>query len=197
MLLLVFLSARREIVNIDEFDEIISEKIVEKKQGTTYYVSSQGTSSDGTDITSPMSLSKAKTKKYGSNDRILLKCGDTFYEQVAFNIEAEDNQYCLISSYGDGEMPVIDMSKIVSNANLCETYSNGIYKIDLSNKNNFDGYVGDNYKSCNIGFFISIFPETKRCSFPIFVFIFFSPLSSWPVAVKLASCFCSKVNFVA
>ena len=100
-----------------------------------------------------MSLSKAKTKKYGSNDRILLKCGDTFYEQVAFNIEAEDNQYCLISSYGDGEMPVIDMSKIVSNANLCETYSNGIYKIDLSNKNNFDGYVGDNYKSCNIGFF--------------------------------------------
>ncbi len=166
MLLLVFLSARREIVNIDEFDEIISEKIVEKKQGTTYYVSSQGTSSDGTDITSPMSLSKAKTKKYGSNDRILLKCGDTFYEQVAFNIEAEDNQYCLISSYGDGEMPVIDMSKIVSNANLCETYSNGIYKIDLSNKNNFDGYVGDNYKSCNIGFFTdsqeNIFGNRKK-----------------------------------
>lgn len=152
--LFIFIVTRTEEIFIEEHNELNSEQIEEKTQGITYYVSSQGTSTEGTDINSPMSLSMAKTKKYSSNDKILLKCGDTFYEQVAFNIDADSEQYCIISSYGDGHLPIIDMSKIVSDANACEKYSNGIYKIDLSNQNNFEGYSEKNSTSCNIGFFI-------------------------------------------
>ena len=45
---------------------------------TTYYVSSTGTSSKGTDEKDPMSYETAQKKTYMSGDTILFKRGETF-----------------------------------------------------------------------------------------------------------------------
>lgn len=122
-------------------------------QGTTYYISSNGNSSSGTEEAEPMSLETAKTKDYKDGDKILFKCGDTFFGQATFNISATADNPVLISSYGEGEKPIISVSKIITNDNVWEKYTNDIYKVDLTDNNNFEGYSGTDDNSCNIGFF--------------------------------------------
>ena len=128
---------------------MLSQKVI----GTTYYISSNGNSSDGTDINAPMSLSIAKNKKYKSGDRILLKSGDVFYEQLSFSVSATEKKPVLVSSYGDGKKPIISVAKIINTNTVWERYTTGIYRVDLTNINNFVGYQGTDDNSCNIGFF--------------------------------------------
>ncbi len=100
-----------------------------------------------------MSLSIAKNKKYKSGDRILLKSGDVFYEQLSFSVSATEKKPVLVSSYGDGKKPIISVAKIINTNTVWERYTTGIYRVDLTNINNFVGYQGTDDNSCNIGFF--------------------------------------------
>ncbi len=120
--------------------------------GKTYYISVSGSSSDGTDINNPMSLSVAKLKTYNSGDKILLKKGDIFYDNLNFNINAMKSKPVLISSYGQGENPIISNAKVIYEANVWEKYNNDIYRVDLTDTSNFSGLKQTNDDSCNVGF---------------------------------------------
>ena len=122
-------------------------------EGKTYYISSDGNSNEGTDINAPMSLNIAKTKKYKDGDRILFKCGDVFYGQLSFSISASKEAPVIISSYGEGNMPIISVAKIINDRNIWKQYSNEVFMVDLSNPNNFEGYKEIDESSCDIGFF--------------------------------------------
>lgn len=126
--------------------------ILENNNGKIYYVSANGNSSEGTDINNPMSLEKANQIVYSNDDKILFKSGDTFYGQICFNVNTSDNQYIYIGSYGEGEKPVISGARILKNADAWEK-ENSFYRLDLSQKDNFQGFQNINNNLYNIGFF--------------------------------------------
>ena len=121
--------------------------------GKTYYVSSDGTSEDGTDINYPMSFENAKSKYYFGGDKILLKRGDTFYGQFAISGSASTDKPILISAYGQGERPIISVAKIISNRSVWENVNSNVYRVDITNVENFSGCMMTDADSCNIGFF--------------------------------------------
>lgn len=120
-----------------------------KDTKTTYYVSSNGTSKDGTDINNPMSLDTLNNKIFKSGDTILLKAGDTFFGTLNLNVYEVDDTILTISRYGEGENPTISAYKEVSKEEAWEVYNDEIYRIDLTNIENFNGI--NNIES-NIGF---------------------------------------------
>ena len=126
--------------------------ILENPQGTVYYISSNGTSADGTNINDPMSLRTANSKIFNGNDIILFKAGDIFYGTINFNINTIDDNFLYISSYGDGEKPIISGANILINGNAW-TLEDGLYKLDLSNYDNFNGIGKTYWEPYNIGFF--------------------------------------------
>ena len=121
-------------------------------ESVTYYVSANGTSTDGTDINDPMSLEIANLKVYNGNDRILLKSGDTFYGQINFQIDTCDEDMAYIGSYGEGEKPILSAAKIVNSANSWEKYSEYVYRVDLKNYEKFSGLKKNDLNSCDVGF---------------------------------------------
>ena len=82
----------------------------------TYYVSADGTSSDGIDINNPMSLKVANQKKYYGNEKVLFKKGDIFYGTINFDVEATEEMFC-IGTYGENEeKPIISGDNILVNS---------------------------------------------------------------------------------
>ena len=140
------------LTKMREFNQVLSfnEEIAE---GTTYYVSSTGTSTEGTDINNPMSLETANNKKYQLNDKILLKKGDIFYGQIRFVVAQNGEGMCYVGNYGEGELPRVRGCKILDKStawNLVDE-TNNIYSIDLTNTDNFSGIKNVDVDSCNIG----------------------------------------------
>lgn len=133
-----------------------TKNIENNQNGTTYYISEQGTSQEGTDKNDPMSLKTAKTKIYKDDDKILFRAGNTFYDTISFNIQTSENKYVYIGAYGDGDKPIISGAKILSNEEKIEKIKeyDDIYKIDLSNKDNFSGIDITTEASCNVGFIL-------------------------------------------
>lgn len=119
---------------------------------TTYYVSSTGTSKDGTSENDPMSYETAQSKTYMSGDTILFKSGDTFYGTFNPTIYNLDNKVTTISAYGTGEMPTISGYKIANSESSWELYSDGIYRINLKDTNSYTGLTTIDANSINIGF---------------------------------------------
>ena len=70
-------------------------------EGTTYYISANGTSMVGTDIEQPMSLENANKKTFYGNDKILFKAGDIFYGNLDFNVDTSNGKMIYIGSYGE------------------------------------------------------------------------------------------------
>lgn len=122
--------------------------------GVTYYIASNGTSTDGTNINAPLSLENAKKKTFYNNDNIFFKSGDTFYGEVRFNIvkRENDDSLCYITSYGEGEPPKITTAKIIDNKDSWEKYSDNVYRVNLKDKTKFKGFQNIDDDSCNIGF---------------------------------------------
>ena len=116
----------------------------------TYYVSSNGTSSDGTNINDPINLDTLNQKEIKSGDTILFKCGDTFFGDVDLDVNQTDDRKIKISSYGTGDMPTISAYKYIGNA--WEQYSDNIYRIDIKNTQNFTGITYDHQYAYNVGF---------------------------------------------
>ena len=140
----------QKIERMQQFDEEISN--LDDTEVKTYYVSSNGTSTDGTDINNPMSLKEANKKTYYGNERVLFKCGDTFYGTINFNVEASEEEMFYIGSYGQGEKPIISGANILINRDAWELDEEGIYKLDLSNYSNFEGIGKTYWDPYNIGF---------------------------------------------
>ena len=119
---------------------------------TTYYVSSTGTSSKGTDEKNPMSYEMAQSKTYMSGDTILFKRGDTFYGTFDPNIVKVDDKITTISAYGEGTMPILTGYKIADKKESWEKYEEGIYRINLRDTQYFSGLMATDNNSTNIGF---------------------------------------------
>lgn len=119
---------------------------------TTYYVSSTGTSKNGTDVNDPMSYETAKSKTYRSGDTILFKKGDTFYGTFNPTILQSDDKITTISSYGEGELPNIVGYKIANSEESWKLQEEGIYKINLIDTQSFSGLMTTDSNSTNIGF---------------------------------------------
>lgn len=144
----------KKILYLKEIDEKMS-LTEENNNGEvkTYYVSADGTSKDGTDINSPMSLKEANKKVYYGNERVLFKNGDIFYGTINFEVEATESQMFYIGTYGDNnEMPIISGANILKNKDAWEIDEKGTYKIDLSDYSNFDGIGKKYWEPYNIGF---------------------------------------------
>ena len=139
--------------------DILREKIKyaessEKIGGTTYYVSSTGTSDDGTDINNPTSIEKLAKKNFYDNDKILFKRGDIFFGPFLLGGIFNKGELVYIGSYGDEslEKPIISGASILENTDAWE-YKNGLYILDLTKNENFSG-ISDEYKvDYNVGFF--------------------------------------------
>ena len=125
----------------------------------TYYVASNGKSEDGLSESNPMNYETLKTKKLISGDKVLFKRGDTFYGQLNLRQTIVDNNFLTLSSYGDPKKgkPIISNYKIVNKKECWEKESDNIYKIDLTNINNFIGIDDTTPESTSIGFM-----ETKN-----------------------------------
>lgn len=119
---------------------------------TTYYVSSTGTSSKGTDEKDPMSYETAQKKTYMSGDTILFKRGDTFYGTFNPTIAKVDDKITTISAYGEGDMPVLTGYKIADKKESWEKHGEGIYRINLKDTQYFSGLRTTDENSANIGF---------------------------------------------
>ena len=130
-------------------------KINTYSDGITYYIASNGTSADGTNIDDPMSLEIANKKTYYGNDKVLFKKGDTFYGIIQFNVNANENNLFYIGSYGSEteEMPIITTSIYVDNENAWNEFDENIYRLDLSNRDYIKGYYTTSTQLYNIGFF--------------------------------------------
>lgn len=121
-----------------------------KNNKKTYYVSSNGTSKDGTDINDPINLETLNSKKIKTGDTILFKSGDTFFGTLNLSIADVDDKYVTISNYGEGDLPTISTYKYISNG--WEKYSDNIYRIDIKDTNNYTGYTSDSTLAFNVGF---------------------------------------------
>ena len=89
-------------------------------RAVTYYVSqsSGNDASTGQAAASPWkTLAKASTATYGPGDSLLLKCGDTWDEQLTPKGGGTPTKPVTIGSYGEGKKPVIDRQDY--NKDLC------------------------------------------------------------------------------
>ncbi len=107
-----------------------------------YISSSSGNDTNDGSISAPLKTLAAAPKK---DANIFLKRGDVFYEKL------RDLQNCNVDAYGDGAKPLICGLKILKNKNAWERLPNGIWRLDLKNAENFEGYRTANPKEDNIG----------------------------------------------
>lgn len=143
----------KKVMEIKQEEKLFLEsENVEEEKIKTYYISATGTSKDGTDINNPMSLAEANKKIYFGNEKVLFKCGDTFYGSIDFNISSTDGSMVYIGSYGEGDKPIISGANVLINKDAWQIESENIYKIDLSEFANFIGIGIKNEESYNIGF---------------------------------------------
>ncbi|MBL7218496.1 MAG: discoidin domain-containing protein [Phycisphaerae bacterium] len=129
-------------------------------QAATYYVSqsSGNDSSTGQTENKPWkTLAKASTVKYAPGDSILLKCGDTWNEQLSPKGEGTPAKPITISSYGKGAKPMIDR----------EDHKKDLVGIRLDDQGGFK-IVGIEFNRCMTG----IYGEyTATCPTKKFVWI--------------------------
>ncbi len=92
----------------------------EAKLGKAYYVSS----SSGDDSYNGLNeysawktLAKLANVKLGEHDKVYLKAGDTWNEQLVLNsVNGTEDNPVIITSYGDGAQPVIDLGLVEDEA---------------------------------------------------------------------------------
>lgn len=126
--------------------EIIEEQLAPK----TYYVSSDGTSDDGTDINNPINLETLNNKTFNSGARILFKKGDQFFGTIDFDTNIINDEKIKVSSYGEGDLPTISAYKYIGNG--WTKHSGNIYKIDLTDTRKYTGFKYDDDYTLNVAF---------------------------------------------
>lgn len=100
----------------------------------TYYISS----SEGSNLNDGLSEKTPKkdlTTIPKKEVNILFKCGDVFWCSI------QGYSDCVFGSYGKGNKPVISGFKVLLNTNAWKKIGEQIWSLDLSNIDNFGGYV--------------------------------------------------------
>jgi len=121
-----------------------------KDPAKTYYVSADGTSTDGTNMNDPMNLDTLNSKTINSGDTVLLKRGDTFFGTIDLNINHKDDNVVTLSSYGEGDLPTVSTYKYITGN--WEIYQDNIYRIDISDQNNYVGYSSNQKTAYDVAF---------------------------------------------
>ena len=113
-------------------------------QAATYYVSQSSGNDSATGLSGKpwKTLAKASTVKYAPGDSILLKCGDTWNEQLSPKGEGTPAKPITISSYGKGKKPVIDR----------EDHKKDLVGIRLDDQGGFK-IVGIEFNRCMTGIY--------------------------------------------
>jgi hypothetical protein len=104
----------------------------------TYYISTTdgNDSNDGISLKRPFRTLKALPRKH--HVRVCLKRGDIFFEQIS------NMHDCIFDAYGKGQEPVLCGFKILKNLDAWKYDERGYWTIDLSNENDFIGYLNHN-----------------------------------------------------
>lgn len=88
------------------------------ESNTEYYISPDG-NGDGLSKNSPMNLNEASKIRYYAGDKILFKSGERYNIDLNWYMMGAMEKNVTISSYDDGDMPVINGSiELVSNLNI-------------------------------------------------------------------------------
>jgi len=120
---------------------------------TSYYISSTGNNSNsGKSPGTPW----RSLQKIEIGNTYLFHCNDTFYQKLSCNQSAgpdmgsqtNKDQKITISSYGNGNKPVISLYKNIINKNWVNA-GNNIWKVSLKNAENYTGFKEVN---TNVGF---------------------------------------------
>lgn len=110
--------------------------------GKDIYVSaSAGDDKNDGSISAPLRTIAAAPK---NGVKLFLKRGDVFFETLQDFSDSE------IDAYGDGNAPLLCGLKILKNDAAWEKLPNGIWRLDLSKQENFDGFKAEG-KTNNIG----------------------------------------------
>ena len=90
-----------------------------------YYISNQGNdNNDGSSISFPWkTISRVNKAIFNAGDQILFNCGDVFSGELLIQQSGTVEMQILISSYGEGEMPILTGAVSASN-----------WKVDLNNQ---------------------------------------------------------------
>lgn len=103
-------------------------------QAQTYYISSSSGDNRNDGLTE-QTPKKDLTDIPKKNVTILFCKGDVFWGGLSGYTD------CTISSYGRGERPVLCGFKVLINPNAWKEEGNGLWSLDLRNKDDFRGYV--------------------------------------------------------
>ena len=121
----------------------------------SYYVSTNGCdSNDGLTINTPWKTIKKANETIKGGDTVSFKCGDVFYGRIYPPSKNDTSNATVYTSYGSGAKPVISQYKTAIN-DVWEPVENGIFyggiwRMDLTNINNFTGNITD--IDTNVGF---------------------------------------------
>lgn len=127
-------------------------EVLADEAGNTYYISSKGGATEGTDINNPMSLTEANKRTFYGNDKILFKCGEEFFGTIKFKIDAEDGEMVYIGSYGEGDKPIISGANTILSANAWQKEDNGLYRMDMLDSSIVSGFGTLGIEPYNVGF---------------------------------------------
>ena len=106
-----------------------------------YVSSSAGDDKNDGSISAPLRTIATAPK---NGVKLFLKRGDVFFETLQDFSDSE------IDAYGDGNAPLLCGLKILKNDAAWEKLPNGIWRLDLSKQENFDGFKAEG-KTNNIG----------------------------------------------
>ncbi len=129
-------------------------------QATTYYVSQSAGNDTATGKAAASAwktLAKASAATYGPGDSILLKCGDTWDEELAPKGGGTPAKPVTIGSYGEGKKPVIDRQDYNKDLNGIRFADQGGFKI-----------VGIEFNRCMTGIYAEY---SKGCPTKKFIWI--------------------------
>ena len=115
---------------------------------STYYVSANGCDTNsGLTQDTPLKTIKKLNSLIKCGDTVMFRRGDTFYGQILPPREASATT--TYTYYGEGPKPIISQYKTAL-PNVWENCGNDVWRIDLSNENNFTGNVSE--LDTNVGF---------------------------------------------
>ena len=103
-------------------------------QRTIYISSSQGNDHNPGTHDFPRRSIASLSKQERSHSRVLLKCGDVFAERMI------SLAGCEVASYGRGLKPILTGFFRLRNVAAWEQVSSNIWRLDLSNRQNFTGF---------------------------------------------------------
>lgn len=114
---------------------MVVDSVYANQKTTLYYVSSSlGDDSNPGTLVSPKRTIRSITEINKSNLVIRLKCGDTFYESI------RELSNTTITSYGDGERPILCGFKVLVDTVAWTYAGDSIWKLDMSNEKLFKGF---------------------------------------------------------